>query len=375
MNLPKNPTLVVIAWLLLASAALGSWLLLSPRESTMDSSEMEAGKGVLTMAAEPVPSEERDGEASVSFPDLNDSESIHRNSTDLPTAVARLLEVLPEGPLGEGWGVAIGSLVTLGSEAEREMIRQVRAGATGHPLQAAAEVLARIGGADGIEALVVRLWTSDGEDRDIILRSFALVDSEEGINLLASAFSATDDPVILDSIGVNLARTATSDTVAFLREMYLEKGRVEGQQRRVLSAIELVGAPSAIPALMELLVDERNPELSLSASRALAKSGNVEGLIALVEAAERAIAHSGNQAAAAAALEGIAFFRGEAGLEMLRHLSESEDHSEPVSNAARRALAFDRQSDDLVEVGSGEESGDWIPRVPARVREKVGPRP
>jgi hypothetical protein len=286
----------------------------------------------------------------------------------LAEAISNLHAAFAVGPTGDDWGAAIGDLVHLGREAELEMIRQVSAGVSGNELRAAAEVLARIGRGDGIEALVVRLWKAGGEDRDLILAAFALIDTEEGINLLASAYSATEDPEILDHILRNLARAATGDTVDFLHEMYREDERIEGQRSRILSAVELVGAPEAIPALAELLAAPGEPELNLSAARALAKSGSIEGLIALSDEAMRRIG-AGRPDEAAAALEGIASFRGESGRGMLEQLADAEHHAQELSKAAAQALASLPPREEL-EGGEGR-SGDPLPRPSRRTPPKV----
>jgi len=285
----------------------------------------------------------------------------------LAEALGLLETAIAEGPQGDLWGRAIGSLVLCGPEAEAEMIRHLRAGATGSALQAAAEALARIGGGDGIEALVLRLWETEGEDRTILARALDLVHSEEAAGLLASTYSATDDPEVLDAVLRSLARCATEDTVDFLHELYLEPERVGGQSRRILEALELVAAPSAVPALADLLAVEGSPELNLAAARALAKSGHPEALMALADEAERLLA-SGRVGEAGAALEGIASFRGEGGYELLEFLSDVEVFPRRVAAAAGQALAqLTPPEDSGVEI---PESGHWMPRPHFRARGK-----
>ena len=201
------------------------------------------------------------------------------------SSTSALIATIVHEPASEMAFQAAVGLANQGPEAMQTVLEALRKAQTAQEAGLLATALAMNGSGDSVEGLIqVVLSETDASKRTAMLEALNNLTHPEGVTLLASAFSATDDSEVITAASGVIARAAVPDTVDYLAEIYAESPRFPSQQDNVLAALRGIQNPSTLPSLTATAQRADAPELSAAAATSMAKLGTPEAVLALRDA-------------------------------------------------------------------------------------------
>ena len=180
----------------------------------------------------------------------------------------------------------IETLVELGAADVSQLEIKLNAATDADEAFEIADALVEIGSPEAIQVFAEYWLSAKGKHRKAALgQSLRSLDSDDGLEMVASILALTDDKIILNAVNDTVSRMADQETLDFLAELYQEGADEEnGLRTRVVETVQSIANPAAVDALAQLVKDSDSPEMALAAADSLRDMGTEPALASLVEA-------------------------------------------------------------------------------------------
>lgn len=196
-----------------------------------------------------------------------------------------LLRLITAEPKSDRAFQAASRLSGLGPAGVKALIAALQKAEGADEARLLATALAMNGSGDAIEGLFQTVIASTVPEKSAaMLGALDNLTNPEGVTLLASVFAATGEHHILQAANAVFARSAVSDTVDFLAELFVEQSGAPDQRNKMLAALQGIRNPGAIPGLGSAAARADLPEFAEAAAAALVKIGTSEAVLALRDA-------------------------------------------------------------------------------------------
>ena len=199
----------------------------------------------------------------------------------------------------------------------------------------AARILAQIGSAESVEALVNFIDSeSDPVCRDLYIRSIQAVDKVDASPSLIKALESSKDIYFSSEVKQAIARTGNEETVKLLVDAYRSQNEMNTQTANLLGALSIVRQPETVPSLSNLAANDDNPQIRKSALQALAGMGYPNATQALVDM----FVSEKNADRKPLILDAIAKINNKESLDCLRAVSNNKNNPEILRKVAAKAI-------------------------------------